>query len=201
HGTYPFVTSSHPTVGGVYIGAGFRPRDLHVLGVAKAYTTRVGAGPFPTELSDETGAQLRERGGEFGTTTGRPRRCGWLDLPILRYAAMVNGLDSLAVTKLDVLTGLDPLQMAVAYELAVRPAHDGDGKKMETFPVHAQDLSRARVVYESVPGWQEDITGATRFRDLPKAARSYVAQIEESTGLPVTMVSVGPGRHQLIQRS
>jgi len=192
HGTYPFVTSSYPTLGGLYTGTGFRPRNLHVLGVAKAYTTRVGTGPFPTELSDDIGVQLRERGHEFGTTTGRPRRCGWLDLPILRYAAMVNGLDSLAVTKLDVLTGLDPLQIAVAYEMG--------GKRTETFPVHTQDLAQAQVVYETIPGWQEDITAATRFRELPKAARSYISRIEESTGVPVTMISVGPGRSQLIKR-
>jgi adenylosuccinate synthase len=190
HGTYPFVTSSHPTLGGVIIGTGFRPRNLQVLGVAKAYTTRVGAGPFPTELEDETGEQLRSVGREYGTTTGRPRRCGWLDLTILRYAHRVNGLDALALTKLDVLTGIRPLRVAIGYRLG--------RQVVASFTTHERDLEQIEVVYEEYEGWDEDITAVERFQDLPEAARRYVRHVEEGVDLPVTMVSVGPGRTQLI---
>jgi adenylosuccinate synthase len=193
HGTYPFVTSSHPTVGGVFVGTGFRPRDLQVVGVAKAYTTRVGAGPFPTELSDETGARLREVGNEYGVTTGRPRRCGWLDMGPIRYAKTINGLDALAVTKLDVLTGIHPLQIGVSYRVG--------GETAETLPVSLEDLTAARVSCEEMPGWDADITQAKRFDDLPQAAQEYVALMEDLSGLPVTMISVGPERSQLIARS
>jgi adenylosuccinate synthase len=192
HGTYPFVTSSHPTVGGVYIGTGFRPRPLRVLGVAKAYTTRVGEGPFPTELTGEVGEQLRQVGHEFGTTTGRPRRCGWLDLPVLRYARRVNGLDALAVTKLDVLAGLHPLQVAVRYRL--------ESQDVPVFPVAAPGLERLEVVYDELDGWDEDITGVRSFGDLPKPAQDYVLRIEQEVGVPVTLVGVGPEREQLIRR-
>jgi adenylosuccinate synthase len=188
HGTYPFVTSSHPTVGGVYVGSGFRPRELTVLGVAKAYTTRVGAGPFPTELTDPTGALLRERGHEFGTTTGRPRRCGWLDLTVLRYSKVVNGLDLLAVTKLDVLSGLESLKVAIAYDIA--------GVRRDTFTVHLADLERADVVFEELPGWEDDISAARRFEQLPPAAQAYVQLIEDSVGVSVQYVGVGPEREQ-----
>jgi len=192
HGTYPFVTSSHPTVGGVYVGTGCRPRELHVLGVAKAYTTRVGAGPFPTELEDEVSERLREVGHEYGTTTGRPRRCGWLDLTVLRYARRVNGLDALALTKLDVLTGIHPLRVATRYCVG--------GDSVAFFTVHDADVEHAGVVYEECAGWDQDITGVTRFADLPGPARQYVLRIEDEVGVPVTMVGVGPGRSQLIRR-
>ena len=192
HGTYPFVTSSNPTIGGVYTGTGFRPRDLRVVGVAKAYTTRVGAGPFPTELSNEIGDALRESGQEFGTTTGRPRRCGWLDLPMLKYARITNGLDALAITKLDVLTGVDPIQIGTRYHIG--------GATTDTFSVHPHDLARAEIGYEQMAGWTEDISQVERFEALPEAARDYVARIEGFVGLPVPMISVGPGRSQLIHR-
>jgi len=193
HGTYPFVTSSSTITGGALTGLGFGPRHVsRVVGVAKAYTTRVGAGPFPTELLDETGERIREAGVEFGTTTGRPRRCGWLDLVILRYAARVNGLDELALTKLDVLSGIERLKVAVAYER--------DGERTEYFPAEfgVEALARWRPVYEELPGWQEDISAACKRADLPPAARDYVARIESWVGLPVTFIGVGPGRDQTI---
>jgi adenylosuccinate synthase len=192
HGTYPYVTSSHPTLGGVYVGTGFRPRDLRVVGVAKAYTTRVGAGPFPTELTGKPGLHLREVGHEYGTTTGRPRRCGWLDLPILKYACRVNGLDALAVTKLDVLTGITRLPVAVAYRLG--------NATTDTFTAHTHWLQHAKVLYEELPGWIEDITSVKAFSDLPSAAQNYVQRIESALNVPVTMISVGPDRDQLIVR-
>ncbi len=190
HGTYPYVTSSHPTLGGVYVGTGFRPRHLHVVGVAKAYTTRVGAGPFPTELADDLGLRLREAGHEYGTTTGRPRRCGWLDLPMLKYACRVNGLDALALTKLDVLTGIPRLRLAVAYQT--------DQVLTDTLVPHSDALQRARVVYEELDGWSEDISAACTFADLPRAAQAYVRRIESFVGRPVSMISVGPQRDQMI---
>ena len=190
HGTYPYVTSSHPTLGGVYVGTGFRPRHLQVVGVAKAYTTRVGGGPFPTELADELGLHLREAGHEYGATTGRPRRCGWLDLPMLKYACRVSGLDSLALTKLDVLTGIPRLCLAVAYQT---------GQAMtDTFAVHSDVLQRARVVYEELDGWSEDISAASTFADLPRAAQAYVQRIESFVGRPLSMISIGPQRDQMI---
>lgn len=193
HGTYPFVTSSSTVTGGALTGLGFGPRYVsRVIGVAKAYTTRVGAGPFPTELFDETGARIREAGNEYGTTTGRPRRCGWLDVVALRYAVRVNGVDEIALTKLDVLSGIERLQVAVAYER--------DGERTEYFPAEfgAEVLQRWTPVYEELPGWQEDITGIRRREDLPPAARSYIARIEEWVGVPVTFISVGPAREQAI---
>ncbi len=192
HGTYPYVTSSHPTLGGVYVGAGMRPRDLEVIGVAKAYTTRVGAGPFPTELEDEVGHHLRETGHEYGTTTGRPRRCGWLDLTIVKYARRVNGLDALAVTKLDVLSGLNRVRVAVGYRIG--------GKVHDTFTVHASDLEQAQVEYEDLDGWEDDITSAQHFEELPGTAQQYVRNMEEFAGIPVKWISVGPRRDQLIER-
>jgi adenylosuccinate synthase len=190
HGTYPFVTSSSVTAGGACTGAGVPPTAVRrVLGISKAYTTRVGDGPFPTELLGEDGDALRKAGAEFGATTGRPRRCGWLDIPVLRYARRVNGIGDLALTKLDVLTGIDPIRVAVAYEF--------DGERVETPP--SVDLSRVTPVYEDLPGWTEDLTGARTLQDLPKAARAYVDRIEALVECPVTLLSVGPGREQTLE--
>jgi adenylosuccinate synthase len=193
HGTYPYVTSSSTVAGGALTGLGFGPRYVsRVVGVAKAYTTRVGAGPFPTELLDQVGDHVREVGGEYGTTTGRPRRCGWLDLVILRYAARVNGLDEVALTKLDVLSGLDRLKIAIAYERG--------GERTESFPAEfgVDALAEWQPVYEELPGWAEDITGVRRREDLPPAAREYVARVEGFLGVPVTFIGVGPEREQTI---
>ncbi|KKP70000.1 adenylosuccinate synthase [candidate division CPR3 bacterium GWF2_35_18] len=190
HGTYPYVTSSHPTVGGLFVGTGFRPRKLEVIGVAKAYTTRVGEGPFPTELFDEVGKKIREVGVEFGTTTGRPRRCGWLDLTILKYAKLINGLDGIALTKLDVLTGINPLKVAVGYKI--------DGQKRDTFTINIEKLKQVKVIYEEFPGWKEDITKVRKFKDLPRNAQKYVNRIEKFTKLPVKMIGVGPDRKAVI---
>jgi adenylosuccinate synthase len=193
HGTYPYVTSSYPTIGGALVGLGLGPQHLtRVLGVTKAYQTRVGAGPFPTELHDATGDHLVEVGHEYGTTTGRRRRTGWLDAVALRYAVQVNGLSELALTKLDVLGGLDPLRIAVAYTYA--------GKTLTRFPADATTLARCQPVYEELPGWEQDISAARAFEDLPQAARAYVERIEELAGTPATLISVGPEREQTIRR-
>lgn len=193
HGTYPYVTSSHPTAGGACMGAGVGPtRIRHVMGVAKAYATRVGDGPFPTEETGDTGNHLRERGREYGTTTGRPRRCGWLDLVALRYAVRVNGLDALALTKLDTLTGLDPIRVCVGYER--------DGHRLDEWPDSLEALERCRPVYTDLPGWTEDISGARRLADLPPAARSYVEFVQDQAGVPLAIISVGPDREQTILR-
>ena len=184
HGTYPFVTSSNPVAGAATIGAGVGVHDIdEVWGVAKAYATRVGAGPFPTELFDETGDLLRANGHEFGTTTGRPRRCGWIDLVALRYAARLNTLD--------VLTGLESIKVATEYRGA-------DDATFATFPYHQSVLHRARGVYEELPGWTEDITECRAEADLPQAARDYLAFLQEKTGVPIVQVGVGPGREQQI---
>jgi len=191
HGTYPYVTSSHPTAGGACIGAGVGPSRIRaVLGVTKAYTTRVGDGPFPAELTDATGERLRERGREYGTTTGRPRRCGWLDAVVLRHAAMVNGLTGLCVTKLDALAGLNPLRIAVGYELA--------GRRVQDLPHHPDDLAACRPVYEELPGWNETLGELRDFASLPPAVRGYLRRIEELVGCPVLMASVGADRAQTI---
>lgn len=195
HGTYPFVTSSSPTAGGAMTGLGVGPRVVdRVIGVAKAFTTRVGSGPFPTELDGEAAARLRGTGekpwDEFGTTTGRPRRVGWLDLPILRHARRVNSLSDLVLTKLDILSGLAEIPVCVAYEL--------DGRRVESFPPDLKALSRCRPIYEVVPGWAEDIMSARHPGDLPYAARRYVDFVAGAAGVPVTYVSVGPGREQFI---
>lgn len=195
HGTYPFVTSSSPTAGGAMTGLGVGPRVVdRVYGVAKAFTSRVGSGPFPTELEGEAAARLRGTGAnpwdEFGTTTGRPRRVGWLDLPILRHARRVNSLSDLVLTKLDILSGLAEIPVAVAYEL--------DGSRVASFPADAATLGRCRPVYEIMPGWVEDITGCRRPADLPDKARRYVDFIASEAGIPVSFVSVGPGREQFI---
>ena len=192
HGTYPFVTSSNPIAGAACVGAGVGPTDIDdVWGITKAYTTRVGSGPFPSELEDGTGERLRENGGEFGTTTGRPRRCGWLDLVALRYAARLNGMTGLVITKLDVLTGIGPLQVAVRYR-------HPEGATFDTFPYHQSVLHRASAEYEELPGWDEDITGARSLDELPEAARAYLDFIAEFVGVPITIIGVGPGRDQVI---
>jgi adenylosuccinate synthase len=197
HGTYPYVTSSAPTAGGALTGLGFGPHHVErVIGVAKAYTTRVGAGPFLTELLDETGDRLRGTGDrpwdEFGTTTGRPRRCGWLDAVILRYSARVNGLTHLALTKLDILSGFEKINIAIAY--------DYRGQRLENLPVDADILTGCRPVYEELPGWPEDIWDARTVDDLPTAARDYVERIKELVNVPVMLIGVGPGREQTIVR-
>ncbi|HEU4408545.1 MAG TPA: adenylosuccinate synthase [Polyangiaceae bacterium] len=192
HGTYPFVTSSSAIAGGACTGAGIGPgRISYVLGITKAYATRVGAGPFPTELHDATGARLREAGDEFGSVTGRPRRTGWLDLPALRYAARVNGLDGLAVTKLDVLSGLPEVRACVAYE--------GPAGRVDELPATPyDDLSSLRPVYEALPGWGEGLSSARSMDELPRAARAYLAFVEERVGVPIALVSVGPRRGETI---
>ncbi|HEY3236686.1 MAG TPA: adenylosuccinate synthase [Polyangiaceae bacterium] len=192
HGTYPFVSSSNAVAGGAAIGAGIGPNRIDtVIGVSKAYATRVGAGPFPTELDDAMGVHLREAGAEFGSVTGRPRRTGWLDLPALRYAARVNGLDGLAVTKLDVLTGLDRVRVCVAYDTA-------KGQK-EELPIELVDRpSELRPVYQELEGWSERLEGAKVLDDLPRAARAYIRFLEEGAGVPIYLVSVGPQRKQTI---
>jgi adenylosuccinate synthase len=195
HGTYPFVTSSSPTAGGAMTGLGVGPRAVdRVIGVAKAFTTRVGGGPFPTELDGPAAARLRGTGenpwDEYGTTTGRPRRVGWLDLPILRHARRVNSLSDLVLTKLDILSGLAEIPVCVAYEL--------DGRRVESFPTDLSVLARCRPIYEALPGWGEDVTAARTPADLPENARRYVAFVAEAAGAPVSYVSVGPGREQFI---
>ena len=192
HGTYPFVTSSNPVAGSACVGAGVGPTAIsEVWGISKAYATRVGAGPFPTELHDETGEQLRSRGGEFGTTTGRPRRTGWLDLVALKYATRVNGLTHLAITKLDVLSGLDRISVATRYR-------GEDEAIFETYPYHQSVLHHAVGDYEQLPGWSEDISECRALSDLPQAARDYLDYLEQHTGVPVSLVGVGPGREQVI---
>jgi adenylosuccinate synthase len=197
HGTYPFVTSSAPTAGGALIGLGFGPRYVErVVGLVKAYTTRVGAGPFVTELLGEDGARLRGTGAdpwdEFGTTTGRPRRCGWLDAVILRYGARVNGLTHLALTKLDILSGFETVKIAVAYE--------HQGQRLVHLPLDADRLAACRPIYEELDGWSESIRDARALDDLPLPARRYVERIEELVGLPVVLIGVGPGREETIIR-
>jgi adenylosuccinate synthase len=192
HGTYPFVTSSNPIAGAACVGAGVGPKDIdEVWGITKAYVTRVGAGPFPTELDDEMGDRLREAGGEFGTTTGRARRCGWLDLVALRYAVRLNGLTGLVITKLDVLTGIDPLPVATEYT-------GPEGARFREFPYHQSILHKVTGSYTELPGWHEDISAARNVEDLPQAAREYLGFIEEFLGVPVVMIGVGPGRDQMI---
>ncbi len=192
-GTYPFVTSSHPTAGGCCTGLGVPPTAIdHVVGVAKAYSTRVGNGPFPTELDDAVGEQLREAGGEFGATTGRPRRCGWLDGVALRYTTMINGFTELAVTKLDVLSGLSEIKVCTQYRLP-------GGKTTRRFPSEVQTLEQVEPIYETLPGWQEDVTGARALGDLPEAARQYVRFMANETGVPIGMISVGPRRDQIVR--
>ncbi len=190
-GTYPFVTSSHPTAGGACTGLGIPPTAINrVIGVVKAYCTRVGNGPFPTELDDETGQRLRDSGAEYGATTGRPRRCGWLDLVALRYTAMINGFTELAITKLDVLTGLDRLEVCTQYRY--------HGKETMRFPAELQTLKTVEPLYQSFSGWTEDITSAQQFGELPGAAQHYLRFIEEYMGVGINMISTGPKRSQTI---
>jgi adenylosuccinate synthase len=192
HGTYPFVTSSNPVAASACIGTGVGPKDIdEVWGITKAYATRVGAGPFPTELDEETGALLRERGGEFGTTTGRARRTGWIDLVALKYAARINGMTHLVITKLDVLSGFDTLKVCCRYR-------GREGAEFDTFPYHQSVLHHIEPDYIEVPGWSEDITDARSEEDLPANARAYIELIAEAIGVPVALVSVGPGREQVI---
>ncbi|MDR0309013.1 MAG: adenylosuccinate synthase [Coriobacteriales bacterium] len=191
HGTYPFVTSSSCTAGGATIGSGVGPTAIKkVLGIAKAYITRVGSGPFPTELNDETGKMLSELGGEVGTTTGRLRRCGWYDAVIIRYAAQVNGLTDLCITKLDVLSCLPSIKVCVAYEC--------DGKRYTTVPGSQSDFHHAVPIYEELPGWETDISHCRRFEELPSEAQDYINFIEARAGVPVSMIAVGPDREQTI---
>jgi adenylosuccinate synthase len=191
HGTYPFVTSSNPIAGGACTGAGIGPGQLHhVVGIVKAYTTRVGGGPFPTECLDEVGDHLVECGVEFGSTTGRRRRCGWLDAVVLREAARLNGLTGLAITKLDVLTSLNPVRICVAYEV--------DGKARDTMPGTIKELELCRPIFEEMPGWTEDIRGARRLEDLPAATRNYLKRVEELVRVPIQIISVGPDREETI---
>jgi len=192
HGTYPFVTSSNPVAGAACIGAGVGPRDIdEVWGIAKAYTTRVGAGPFPTELEDEVGTEIRERGGEFGTTTGRPRRTGWLDLVALKYAARINSLTALVITKLDVFSGFERIKVCTRYR-------SEEGASFDAFPYHQSVLHHAVGEYTELAGWSEDISAARTARDLPGATRDYLRFISDFVGVPVVLVGVGPGREQII---
>lgn len=191
-GTYPFVTSSNPVAGGVCIGSGVGPTKIHqVVGVAKAYTTRVGDGPFPTELHNEIGNQIREVGREYGTTTGRPRRVGWFDSVVVRHARRVSGITGLSLNSLDVLTGLDTVKICVAYRYK--------GEVMENYPADLDILADCEPVYEELPGWKEDITQAKSLNDLPLATQHYIERITQLTGIPLTIFSVGPGRDQTIQ--
>ena len=191
HGTYPYVTSSNTTIGGVCTGAGVGPDAIdYVLGITKAYTTRVGSGPFPTELFDDVGAGIAERGIEFGATTGRSRRCGWLDAVALRRAVKLNGLSGFCITKLDVLDGMDELKVCVAYRV--------DGEEVQTPPTNPEDWERLEPVYESYPGWKDSTRGMTHFDGLPATAQSYLQAVEGLTGAPVHMISTGPERNENI---
>jgi adenylosuccinate synthase len=191
HGTYPFVTSSSTCAGGACTGTGVGPRDLHqIIGISKAYVTRVGSGPFPTELLDADGELLRQTGREFGATTGRPRRCGWFDTLVLKYAVRVNGLTGVALTKLDVLDGLKTIRICTGYEY--------DGKILDEVPAKLDVFEKCQPVYEEMPGWQTGIGDARTFADLPEKARNYVKRLEELIGCPIVMVSVGPRRDETI---
>jgi adenylosuccinate synthase len=191
HGTYPFVTSSNPTTGGACTGAGIGPTRLtRAVGILKAYTTRVGSGPFPTELHDEDGERLRQTGGEVGVTTGRPRRCGWFDAPIARYAARVNGLTDFFLTKLDVLSEWERIPVCVAYEI--------DGERSDELPMTQSQFHHAKPIYEFLPGWRTDISGARDFGDLPPNAQAYVRYLEDVSGAPISAIGVGPDRDATI---
>ncbi len=193
HGTYPFVTSSNSTSGGASTGSGVAPNRIdRVIGIVKAYTTRVGAGPFPTELHDASGEWLRSKGFEFGTTTGRPRRTGWYDSPVARYSARINGVTDFVLTKLDVLTGLERIPVCVAYEV--------DGVRVDEVPVSQSDFHHAKPIYEEFPGWSEDISKARTFEDLPRAAQEYVLAIEELSGARISAIGVGPEREAIVVR-
>ncbi|WP_224984634.1 adenylosuccinate synthase [Geomonas agri] len=191
HGTYPYVTSSSTCSGGACTGSGVSPREIHeVIGISKAYATRVGSGPFPTELLDETGEALRQAGREFGSTTGRPRRCGWFDALVARYAVRINGLSGIAITKLDVLTGLDTIKVCTGYKY--------NNQILDEIPASLEVMEQCTPVYEELPGWAEDITGAKSIAELPKNAQDYVKRVEALSGAPVVLVSVGPRRSETI---
>jgi adenylosuccinate synthase len=197
HGTYPFVTSSNTTAGGACTGSGIGPRAIdYVLGITKAYTTRVGSGPFPTELydgntlMDEVGARLAERGHEFGSTTGRPRRCGWFDAVALRRSALINSVSGLCITKLDVLDGLDQIKLCIGYNC--------NGEMRETPPVGAEAFESCEPVYEDMPGWSESTVGLKSYDELPANAKAYLKRIEEITGIPIDIISTGPERSETI---
>jgi adenylosuccinate synthase len=191
HGTYPYVTSSNCLAGAAAPGCGIGPQLLdYVLGIVKAYTTRVGTGPFPTELGDETGATLARRGNEFGSVTGRPRRCGWLDMPALKRSLQLNGVDGLCITKLDVLDGIGPIRICTEYT--------ADGERLGLLPSGAEAVAECEPVYEELPGWDQSTFGVKRFDDLPHNARAYLRRIEELTGVPIAMVSTGPERDETI---
>jgi adenylosuccinate synthase len=193
HGTYPFVTSSNATAGGACTGSGVGPTKIDsVIGIVKAYTTRVGEGPFPTELTDKWGELLRDVGHEFGTTTGRPRRCGWYDAVIARYASRVNGLTDFVLTKLDVLTGIEEIPVCVAYDV--------NGKRFEELPQDQADFAAAVPIYETFPGWTEDISGATTFEELPQNAQDYVVALENISGCRISAIGVGPARDEILVR-
>lgn len=190
-GTYPFVTSSNSTAGGACIGTGLGPTKIDkVIGVVKAYTTRVGAGPFPTEFNPVLDKKIRERGGEYGATTGRPRRCGWLDMVMVRHAVTVNGMNDIAITKMDVLSGLKKLKICVAYKYK--------NKVYKEFPANMDVLEKVRPIYEELPGWEEDISGVKRFKDLPRSARQYLNRIEKMSGTKIKIIAVGLERDQRI---
>lgn len=191
YGTYPYVTSSHPISGGVCVGAGVGLNAIgKVIGVCKAYTTRVGKGPFPTELNDETGNFIREAGREYGTTTGRPRRCGWLDLVIVKYAAILSGMTDIAITKLDTLSGIEKLRVCTGY--------DFNGRVIDYFPASLKDLSMCRPVYEEYEGWDNSVAKARTYDELPDSAKKYLKRIESFTGSRISVISVGPGRDETI---
>ena len=191
HGTYPFVTSSSPTAGGACTGLGIGPNHIHgVLGITKAYTTRVGGGPFPTEQDNDLGQALRKKGGEYGATTGRARRCGWLDMVAVRYAVRTNSLTGLAITKLDVLDDLDEIKVCTAYKL--------DGETIDSFPYDAESLAKVEPLYETLPGWKQSTVGIVNFDKLPAVAQDYIRYIEKATGVPVDMVSTGKKRSETI---
>ncbi|MEW6583115.1 MAG: adenylosuccinate synthase [Actinomycetota bacterium] len=194
HGTYPFVTSSNPIAGAACTGTGVGPTRIdRVLGVTKAYATRVGEGPFPTELDDEDGRAMLQRGNEFGTTTGRQRRCGWIDLVALRYAVRLSGITQLALTKLDVLSGFDRVRLCVAYRTR-------DGERLDEFPYHQTVFHGCTPEYEEMPGWAEDLSDCRQLEDLPPRAREYVDAIADAVGVPITLIGTGQGRHQVIDR-
>jgi adenylosuccinate synthase len=194
HGTYPFVTSSNATSGGALTGSGVGPTRVdRVIAIVKAYTTRVGAGPFPTELFDDDGEFLRAKGFEFGTTTGRPRRCGWYDAPIARYSKRINGVTDFVLTKLDVLTGLAQIPVCVAYDV--------DGERVDEVPVNQSDFHHALPIYENFAGWTEDMTGVRSFADLPANAQKYVLALERMSGAPFSAIGVGPGRDAIVVRN
>ncbi len=191
HGTYPYVTSSSTCAGGACTGTGASPRDIsEIIGISKAYVTRVGSGPFPTELEDADGEKLRQTGGEFGATTGRPRRCGWFDALVIKYAVRVNGLTGIALTKLDVLSDFETIKICTGYSY--------NGKFLSELPANLDIFEKCQPVYEEMPGWQADITAARSFDDLPEKARTYVKRLEELAGCPIVLVSVGPRRDQTI---